>query len=76
MTTAKSSKFSPALHAPLLSGSNAVSGSILLGALIATGAERTDLAVGLWFSVLLLAAVEVVSHLVAIHRLSARLKQR
>ncbi len=37
-------KVPPTLHTPLMSGSNAISGITVIGALIAAGAEQTSLA--------------------------------
>jgi len=45
-------KVPPTLHTPLMSGSNAISGITIVGALLATGVENTTLA-----SVLALVAV-------------------
>ena len=53
-------KVPPTLHTPLMSGSNAVSGITLVGALIASGAGQGALATGLGFIAVVLATVNVV----------------
>ncbi len=53
-------KVPPTLHTPLMSGSNAISGITVLGALIAAGAEQTSLASILGGVAVALATVNVV----------------
>jgi len=54
------SKVPATLHTPLMSGSNAISGITLLGALTAAGAENGDLAVWLGFAAVVFASINVV----------------
>lgn len=54
------SKVPATLHTPLMSGSNAISGITLLGALTAAGAEQGDLAVWLGFAAVVFASINVV----------------
>jgi len=54
------SKVPATLHTPLMSGSNAISGITLLGALGAAGAEHGDLAVWLGFAAVVFATINVV----------------
>ena len=52
-------KVPPVLHAPLMSGANAVSGIIIVGALLVAGTE-VGLAKALGFLAVVLAAINVV----------------
>jgi NAD(P) transhydrogenase subunit alpha len=54
------SKVPPTLHTPLMSGSNAISGITLVGALIATGGGASTLATVLAFVAVATATVNVV----------------
>lgn len=54
------SKVPPTLHTPLMSGSNAISGITLIGALIAAGSEENLLAVILATLAVALAMINVV----------------
>lgn len=53
-------KVPPTLHTPLMSGSNAISGITIVGAIIATGIENDALASGLAFVAVSAATVNVV----------------
>ncbi len=53
-------KVPPTLHTPLMSGSNAISGITIIGALIASGAEQTTLASILGAVAVALATINVV----------------
>ena len=53
-------KVPPTLHTPLMSGSNAISGITIIGALISAGAEHTTLASILGIAAVALATVNVV----------------
>jgi NAD(P) transhydrogenase subunit alpha len=54
------SKVSSTLHTPLMSGANAIHGIILLGAILVTGAARTNLQVGIGLVAVILASVNMV----------------
>jgi NAD(P) transhydrogenase subunit alpha len=54
------SKVPPTLHTPLMSGSNAISGITLIGALIAAGSEENPLAIILATFAVALAMINVV----------------
>jgi H+-translocating NAD(P) transhydrogenase subunit alpha len=54
------SKVPPTLHTPLMSGSNAISGITIVGAIIATGIEDSTLASVLAFVAVAAATVNVV----------------
>lgn len=53
-------KVPPTLHTPLTSGSNAVSGITVVGAILAAGQELTTLATVLGFLAVVLATINVV----------------
>ena len=54
------SKVPSQLHTPLMSGSNAISGITIVGALIATGQVNNDFSKWLGFAALVLATINVV----------------
>ena len=54
------SKVPPTLHTPLMSGSNAISGITLVGAIIATGAGSGTLGSALAFVAVVAATINVV----------------
>lgn len=62
-------KVSPTLHTPLMSGSNAVSGITVVGALMAAGAGEGSLSTGLGFAAVILATVNVVGGFLVSHRM-------
>ena len=53
-------KVPPTLHTPLMSGSNAISGITMIGALISAGAEQTSIATVLGILAVTLATINVV----------------
>ncbi len=53
-------KVPPTLHTPLMSGSNAISGITIIGALIATGSSGTATSTVLGFLAVVMATVNVV----------------
>ena len=62
-------KIPPTLHTPLMSGSNAISGITLVGALAAAGAGEGSLATWLGFAAVVLATVNVVGGFLVTHRM-------
>lgn len=62
-------KVPPILHTPLTSGSNAVSGITVIGAMISAGAMITVLATGLGFLATVLATINVVGGFLVTHRM-------
>lgn len=62
-------KVPPTLHTPLMSGSNAISGITLVGALAAAGAGEGGLATGLGVAAVTLATVNVVGGFLVTHRM-------
>ena len=69
-------KVPPTLHTPLMSGSNAISGITLIGALLAAGGQATTLTTVLGFVALFCATVNVVGGFLVTHRMLAMFKGR
>lgn len=63
------SKVPPTLHTPLMSGSNAVSGITLVGAIAATHADQPMLVTVLGFAAITLATINVVGGFLVTHRM-------
>jgi len=74
------SKVPPTLHTPLMSGSNAISGITLIGAVVSAGAEQTTLATWLAVGAVALATINVVGGFLVTNRMlsmfSAKKKKR
>ena len=62
-------KVPPTLHAPLMSGTNAISGITLVGALASTKLGSPTLAVVLGVTAIVLAAMNVVGGFLVTHRI-------
>jgi NAD(P) transhydrogenase subunit alpha len=62
-------KVPPTLHTPLMSGSNAISGITLIGALVAAGSNHSVLTTILGFGAVTLATVNVVGGFLVTHRM-------
>jgi H+-translocating NAD(P) transhydrogenase subunit alpha len=62
-------KVPPTLHTPLMSGSNAVSGITVIGALISAGTGHQDLGAWLGFAAVVLATINVVGGFLVTHRM-------
>lgn len=62
-------KVPPTLHTPLMSGSNAISGITMVGALLAAGYEQTTLTAALGFVALVFATTNVVGGFLVTHRM-------
>ena len=62
-------KVPPTLHTPLMSGSNAISGITIIGALISAGAEQTTLASILGIVAVALAMTNVVGGFLVTNRM-------
>ena len=69
-------KVPPMLHTPLMSGSNAISGITLVGALLAAGSGATVLTVVLGFLAVVLATTNVVGGFLVTHRMLKKFKRR
>ena len=70
-------KVPPTLHTPLMSGSNAISGIAIVGALVAAGAtEDTTTSTILGFIAVILATVNAVGGFLVSHRMLAMFKKK
>ena len=69
-------KVPPLLHTPLMSGTNAISGITLVGALVAAGAEETLLTTILGFIAVTMATVNVVGGFLVTHRMLEMFRKR
>ncbi|MCS7183328.1 MAG: NAD(P) transhydrogenase subunit alpha [Thermoanaerobaculum sp.] len=70
------SKVPPLLHTPLMSGSNAISGVTVLGAIIATGAAVTTGMRWLGFVAVVLAMTNVVGGFAVTHRMLGMFRRK
>ncbi len=71
------SKVPSQLHTPLMSGSNAISGITIVGALLATGSDKDGtLATWLGFAALVLATINVVGGYVVTDRMLRMFKKK
>lgn len=68
-------KVPPTLHTPLTSGSNAISGITLIGALVSTGTPNVVTTI-LGFVAVVLATVNVVGGFVVTHRMLRMFKRK
>lgn len=69
-------KIPPTLHTPLMSGSNAISGITVVGAILAAGAGDGFLATALGFVAVVLATMNVVGGFVVTNRMLAMFRPR
>ncbi len=69
-------KVPPTLHTPLMSGSNAISGITLVGAILAMNSELTWLAPTLGFIAIVLAMTNVVGGFFVTHRMLAMFQKK
>jgi NAD(P) transhydrogenase subunit alpha len=69
-------KVPPTLHTPLMSGSNAVSGITLVGALLSAGTQHTTLTAVLGFLAVILATVNVVGGYLVTHRMLGMFRRK
>lgn len=68
-------KIPPTLHTPLMSGSNAISGITLVGALLAAGSGDRAFATFLGFIAVVLATVNVVGGFLVTHRMLQKFRR-
>ncbi len=68
-------KVPPLLHTPLMSGSNAISGITIIGALLSVAAEG-QLSTMLGFGALVLASINVVGGFLVTHRMLGMFKKK
>jgi NAD(P) transhydrogenase subunit alpha len=69
-------KVPPTLHTPLMSGSNAISGITIIGAILSSGAKLTLLTTVLGFVAVLFAMVNVVGGFMVTHRMLEMFKRK
>ena len=69
-------KVPPTLHTPLMSGSNAISGITVVGALIAAGAGEGTLPTVLGFVAVIFATINVVGGFLVSHRMLAMFRKK
>lgn len=62
-------KVPPTLHTPLMSGSNAISGISVIGALVAAGSDHSTLTTVLAVAAVVLATINVVGGFLVTHRM-------
>ena len=62
-------KVPPTLHTPLMSGSNAISGITLVGALLSTGSEHSTLTTVLGLIAVIFATINVFGGFLVTHRM-------
>ncbi|MCY4587966.1 MAG: NAD(P) transhydrogenase subunit alpha [Bryobacterales bacterium] len=69
-------KIPPTLHTPLMSGSNAISGISVVGALVAAGAGKDEMAAYIGLGALILATINVVGGFLVTHRMLSMFKRK
>lgn len=69
-------KIPPTLHTPLMSGSNAISGVTMVGAILSAGADHGNLAFWLGFAALVMATINVVGGFLVTHRMLAMFRKK
>jgi NAD(P) transhydrogenase subunit alpha len=62
-------KVPPTLHTPLMSGSNAISGITVIGALLSAGSQQTWLTATLGLIAVIFATINVVGGFLVTHRM-------
>ena len=69
-------KIPPTLHTPLMSGSNAISGITLVGALLSSGSQHTLVTTALGFTAVLFATLNVVGGFMVTNRMLEMFKKK
>ena len=69
-------KVPPTLHTPLMSGSNAISGITIIGALLSAAAENDMLTKTLGFIAIVFATINVVGGFMVTHRMLAMFRKK
>jgi NAD(P) transhydrogenase subunit alpha len=69
-------KVPPTLHTPLMSGSNAISGITLIGAIISAGSQSTLITTILGLAAVIFATVNVVGGFLVTHRMLKMFRKR
>ncbi len=69
-------KVPPTLHTPLTSGSNAISGITVVGAILSAGLKLSTLTTVLGFAAVVLAMINVVGGFLVTHRMLRMFKRK
>jgi NAD(P) transhydrogenase subunit alpha len=69
-------KVPPILHTPLMSGSNAISGITIIGALVAAGTGQTTITTYLGLAAIVFATINVVGGFLVTHRMLSKFRKR
>ena len=69
-------KIPPTLHTPLMSGSNAISGITLVGAVLSAGAQQTMLTTTLGLVAVIFATINVVGGFMVTNRMLEMFKKK
>ena len=69
-------KVPPTLHTPLMSGSNAISGITLVGAVLSAGSQHSELTKWLGFAAVVFATVNVVGRFLVTDRMLAMFRPK
>ena len=69
-------KIPPTLHTPLMSGSNAISGITLVGAILSSGSQHTLMTTILGFTAVLFATINVVGGFMVTNRMLEMFKKK
>jgi len=69
-------KVPPLLHTPLMSGSNAISGITIVGAILAAGSDNGTTATALGFIAIVMASINVVGGFLVTNRMLAMFKKK
>ena len=69
-------KVPPTLHTPLMSGSNAISGISIVGAILAAGTGNTDTAAILGMLAVIMATTNVVGGFLVTHRMLSMFRKK
>ena len=69
-------KVPPTLHTPLMSGSNAISGITLVGAILSAGTQHTTLTTALGLAAMIFATINVVGGFMVTHRMLKMFQKR
>lgn len=68
-------KVPPTLHTPLMSGSNAISGITIIGAILSAGSQQTTLTTILGLLAVIFATINVVGGFLVTHRMLKMFKR-
>jgi len=69
-------KIPPTLHTPLMSGSNAISGITLVGAVLSAGAQQTGLTTTLGVLAVIFATINAIGGFMVTNRMLAMFKKK